>query len=359
MDSNIEKYYEDYNFPSADKLYKLMKKDGYDINKKDIISYLSKKEEVQQFKETKKSKLKQGHIISHSPNSTWQIDIYYMQKSAKHNHNYKYILACVDIFTRKAYAIPMKLKDDDNVYNALKLLFKEANTTPYIITSDSDSTFNSIETQKLFKEHEIYQQNVPVGDHHSLGIIDRFARTLKTVLHKRFVKYDSLNWIDNLPKIIENYNNSPHSSIDDIKPNEADKPENIATIIDINLNKQKDKTTYINEFKEGDKVRIKIGGFNKKTEGGYSDEVYVVKESKGKTIILTNGQIKKYDMLLKVHDETPTETIKPKLIKKAKQESKQEKLLKRESMVQENVRETRTRETKIRHDYSKIRKEKD
>ena len=47
-----------------------------------------------------------------------------MQKYAKHNHNYKYILACVDIFTRKAYAIPMKLKDDNNVYNALKLLLK-------------------------------------------------------------------------------------------------------------------------------------------------------------------------------------------------------------------------------------------
>ena len=31
MDSNIEKYYEDYNFPRAEKLYKLMKNDGYDI----------------------------------------------------------------------------------------------------------------------------------------------------------------------------------------------------------------------------------------------------------------------------------------------------------------------------------------
>ena len=64
MDSNIEKYYEDYNFPSADKLYKLMKKDGYDIAKKDIISYLSKKEEVQQFKESKKSKLKAFHLVN-------------------------------------------------------------------------------------------------------------------------------------------------------------------------------------------------------------------------------------------------------------------------------------------------------
>ena len=56
-------------------------------------------------------------------------------------------------------------------------------------------------------------------------------------------------------------------------------------------------------------------------------------------------------MLLKVHDETPTETIKPKLIKKAKQESKQEKLLKRESMVQENIRPKRNTD---KMDYVKM-----
>ena len=185
---------------------------------------------------------------------------------------------------------------------------------------------------------------VPVGDHHSLGIIDRFARTLKTILHKRFIKYDSLNWVDILPKIIENYNNSPHSSIDDITPNEADKPENIARIININLKKQEDKSTYKNEFKEGDKVRIKISSpMSKKTEGQYSDEIYRVKEVNGKSIILTNGQIKKYDMLLKVHEETPTETIKPKLIKIARQEARQEKLLKRDDIKQDNIKTKRKR----------------
>ena len=350
MDNIIEKYYEDFNFPSADKLYELMRKDQYEVTKKEIIEYLSKKQEVQQFKEVKASKKKQGHIISHSPNAIWQLDIYFLQKYYKHNYNYKYILACVDVFIRKAYAIPIKLKDNDEVYKGLKLLFKEAGTTPYIITSDSDSTFNSRECQKLFDENEIVHDNVPVGDHHSLGIIDRFARTLKTILHKRFVKYNSLNWFDALPKILENYNNSPHSSIDEIKPNDANKPENISSIIDINLKKQQEKTTFKNEFKEGDKVRIKIDGFNKKSEGQYSDEVYIVKETKGRSVILTNGKVKKYDMLLKVHDETPTETIKPKLIKKAKQEAKQEKILKRESIQEENI--IRAPREKIRRDYN-------
>ena len=60
-----------------------------------------------------------------------------------------------------------------------------------------------------------------------INIIDRFARTLKTILHKRFIKYNSTNWVDNLSKLIEQYNNSPHRATNDIKPNDADKPENI------------------------------------------------------------------------------------------------------------------------------------
>jgi hypothetical protein len=123
-------------------------KDAFEENlKNQIKDHLEKKQEVQQFTEVKKSKKKQGHITANQPNAQWQIDIYYLQKYYKSNHNYKYILACVDIFTRKAYAIPMKLREDKDVYNALLELFKIAKTTPYVITSDSDPTFNSKETQ--------------------------------------------------------------------------------------------------------------------------------------------------------------------------------------------------------------------
>ena len=127
--------------------------------------------------------------------------------------------------------LPLKLKDDANVSEGIKEIIKQAQTTPYFITSDSDSTFLSGESNKIFHKYDIIHNAVPVGDHASLGVIDRFARTLKTVLHKRFVKYNSTNWVDNLSKIIEQYNNSPHSAINDIKPNEADKPENISKLL--------------------------------------------------------------------------------------------------------------------------------
>ena len=138
------------------------------------------------------------------------------------------------------------------------LLFKEAGV-PLVITSDNDATLLSNECQEILNKHGIIDDVVPKGDHASLGIIDRFARTLKTILHKR-----TTNWIDPLPSIINRYNNSPHVALDGIKPNEAETPENIYKIMEINLQKKEQKTSFKNPFVIGDNVRVEIPGLQNK-----------------------------------------------------------------------------------------------
>ena len=56
MNDIIEQYYENFNYPSVDKLYKLLKDDNHDVKKKDVKDFLDKQEEAQILKETKKSK---------------------------------------------------------------------------------------------------------------------------------------------------------------------------------------------------------------------------------------------------------------------------------------------------------------
>ena len=336
----VDDVYEKYNYPSVDKLKKLLKIDGYDITAKEIKEILSKKQEVEQFKEVQKSKHKMGHITSVGPNLQIQADIYYMQKYHKSNRGYKYILACIDIFTRKLYCEPLRSKDVYDVIKAFDFIFKKLGY-PFVLTSDSDSTFLSDECQAFFKKHNINHTTVPVGDHASLGLIDRVARTLKTILHKKFMIHKSTNWIDALPTIVENYNNTPHVAIDDITPNKANTDENISKIIDINNEKRDVITTFKNEFEPGDKVRIRLEGYYKKTEGQWSDEVYTVEKVIGKTVLLTDGKVKKYDMLLKVAPDSIT-IENP--IKVAKKQYKQELIHKKEDIKEENiVREKRVR----------------
>jgi hypothetical protein len=93
----------------------------------------------------------------------------------------------------------------------------------------------------------------------------------------------------------------------------------------LNVEKRKEKTTFKNEFNESNKVRIVLTGFHKKSEGKLSDEVYTVKEARGKTVILADGKIKKYVMLLKVHNDTPNNIINKSPIIKANRRKKKKK----------------------------------
>jgi len=60
------------------------------------------------------------------------------------------------------------------------------------------------------------------GDHNLLGVIDRFSKTIKTLINKQFQKNDDTKWFDKLQKLIVAYNNTPHNGIDGMTPNEAE-----------------------------------------------------------------------------------------------------------------------------------------
>ena len=46
----VQEYYENYNFPASEKLYRLLKKDGHNFKKKDIDDFLAKQKEHEMLK---------------------------------------------------------------------------------------------------------------------------------------------------------------------------------------------------------------------------------------------------------------------------------------------------------------------
>jgi hypothetical protein len=71
-------------------------------------------------------------------------------------------------------------------------------------------------------DYDIIHETVPINDHESLGIVDRFARTLKQRLTDLFLGSNDTNWVDNLDDIIDDYSNTKNKGILNIKPNKAD-----------------------------------------------------------------------------------------------------------------------------------------
>ena len=77
-----------------------------------------------------KQKLRQGKplrvwnsYVSPGPKHQYAVDIADMQKNADTTDKYKYLLLCIDTFTKYGFGIPMRSKDANEVTMAMKEIF--------------------------------------------------------------------------------------------------------------------------------------------------------------------------------------------------------------------------------------------
>ncbi len=76
------------------------------------------------------------------------------------------------------------------------------------------------------------------------------------VLSKEVLDNKSTEWVIILPKIIEPYNNTPHTSIDNFTPEQAiSDPKKEMHVMHLNIQKAQ-QNGFVTELEPGDKVRI-------------------------------------------------------------------------------------------------------
>ena len=283
----LQNLYEKHFYPSFDKFWKIVQQKQLDYSYRDVQNFINDQPITQIFHVKKK---KGGHITAFSPKYKIQLDIVVMDKFGKSNQGNKYIFVCIDVFTRKAYAIPMKTKSIKDTSEALEL-FCERYFIPTIINSDNDSSFTGKEFQKIINKNNILMIENDLGKHEQLGVIDRFIQTLKNDIYKHFKFRNTTNWIDVLPNIINSYNDTPHGSIKNIRPQNAHLKENVKIIKQINLKKLFDGNNSLetqDEFKVGDKVRkkVRITFKNRSYNPNYSTEIFTIEKITGNKIFL-------------------------------------------------------------------------
>ena len=90
-----------------------------------------------------------------------------MDKFGKSNNGNKYMLVFIDVFTRRAYAIPMKTKSINDTSQALEY-FCENYFVPVILNCDNDSSFMGREFQNVI----LLMSENDVENHRQLGNIN-------------------------------------------------------------------------------------------------------------------------------------------------------------------------------------------
>lgn len=316
MSEQIINIWKANGFVGLKKLKSLLSEQNIQISTKKLGELIKEQKTNQIHKDYKKKQKTLGHIITYAKNHNWQMDLSDMTMYQAKNHGYKYILLAVDVFTRKAYAQPIKNKTERSVTEAFSKMTESEQ--PIKLSTDNGSEFINKEFQEVINEKDINHVTAQVGDHNALGIIDRFTRTLKEMIHKHFTENNTINWVDNLQTTINVYNNLPHEGINGIKPNQAETKENDHEIRMINIEKSQNLTTsntsnVSSNFNVGDNVRIRIKEpFKKGYTPKWSEEIYTIKSLNKVSAVLSDG--KKYnfgDIKLVIENSVNNEIPKP------------------------------------------------
>jgi transposase InsO family protein len=180
---------------------------------------MSKADVVKELHRDARKHFERRQTIQHGIKDTFQIDLADLQSLSKYNKNFKYILVIIDIFSKYAWAIPIKTKATENIVNALQCLFVSGHI-PKNIHSDMGREFYSATFKKLMTLHNV--NHYSTFSTMKAAICDRFIRTLKTLLWKQMHLRGSYNWKTILDDVVKKYNNTKHSTIK-MKPKDVKK----------------------------------------------------------------------------------------------------------------------------------------
>jgi len=167
-------------------------------------------------------------VILHDVDETWGMDLCFMNDLATDNDGYKYLLTIIDCFSKFAWAVPLKTKDAKTVFEAFISIINSSRRKPKHIWVDEGSEFyNSIFT-KWLKSNNVIRYSTYENFHNP--IIERFNRTLKTMMWKRFTLNNTRNWLNMLGSLLTEYNSKRHRSIN-MTPVEASNPAKKAKVL--------------------------------------------------------------------------------------------------------------------------------
>ena len=164
-------------------------------------------------------KFKRRSVYSKSINDFIQIDLADMQQLSKYNDGYRFMLVAIDVFSRRGYALPLRGKSVQYVVPALTDILDQLFPRPNFCQSDRGTEWLNHSVQQLFRDRRI-KHYWSMNDEIKASIVERFIRTVKSKLYKFFTHKNTYRWVDVLQSVIENYNNSYHTSIK-MTPNEV------------------------------------------------------------------------------------------------------------------------------------------
>jgi hypothetical protein len=227
---------------------------------------------------------------SHFKRYQFQMDLVDVQSLAEFNSGLKYLLTCIDTFTRYAFVRPLRTKEASEVIKAFHSILSEAKVPPKTLVVDRGTEFNN----QHFKEYcQTFNIKVflPDSSIHA-AFVERFNRTLQSLIYKYMTENETNRYISStdkagnriyvLPKLVETYNRRKHR-MTGVTPFEAENNPQVHLSMRLKMSKYYESVKRKPvKFKIGDQVRIarQKGKFSRGYNETSSAEIFKIYQIK-------------------------------------------------------------------------------
>lgn len=223
-----------------------------------------------------RKKFEKRRVIAKQVDDIWAADLVDMQYYSRTNKGFKYILMIIDVFSKYGWAIPVKNKTAAEMVRVFTELWDSGQKPPKYLWTDKGKEFDNKLFRALLAEKNVHMYWTE--NEEKSCVVERWNRTIKSLMWKYFTKQRTGVYIDILPGLVEKYNNTYHHSIK-ATPSDARKPAKRQHVFNA-LYDTDIKTTFQSrpKFHVGDQVRI--SKLKRKFEKGYTanwtEEVFKV-----------------------------------------------------------------------------------
>lgn len=201
----------------------------------------------------------------------YQIDLVDLSTLSTFNDGVRYLLTCIDVFSKRAWAVPVRTKSGRDVTEAFEKILDDRSCN--MVQSDKGREFLNSSFQSMLQRRGI-KFYTSENEDLKAAVVERFNRTLKTKMFRYFTYANTRRYVDALVDLLHSYNNTHHRSIG-MAPVEVN-AEN-EHIVRARLYPLKPKS-FKWKYDVGDKVRISMQRqpFRKGYLGQWSEEIFKI-----------------------------------------------------------------------------------
>ena len=98
---------------------------------------------------------KRRKVYSSFKDNIWGVDLADMKLISKYNKGIRYLLCVIDLFSRYAWVIPLKIKKGESIVEGFEKILNDSNRKPNKIWADHGSEFYNNKFKSFSKENDI------------------------------------------------------------------------------------------------------------------------------------------------------------------------------------------------------------